>query len=254
MKIGVQFFTLREHCKTLESLETSMKRVADMGFEHIQLSGVCSYDANWMAEKLKEIGLTCDITHYNYDKIVKDTQATIAFHDTMGCKWIGIGSNPRGFTPEALGVLANEAHDAMKQIATSGHKFMYHNHHMEFARFDGKTFIDLLCDTFTPDECGVTLDTYWVQAGGGDPAHWLRRLKGRVDCIHFKDMVYNLDDKAVRMAPIGLGNMNYPEILKACDDADVQYAFIEQDSCYGEDPFVCLKQSYDYLKAQGMRF
>lgn len=254
MKIGVQFFTLREHCTTLEGLENSMKRVADMGFTHIQLSGVCPYDADWMAEKLKEFGLACDITHYSYDKIVKETKATIAFHDTMGCKWIGIGSNPRGFTPDALAVMESEAHEAIKRIAAAGHKFMYHNHHMEFSRFNGQTFIDLLCETFTPDECGVTLDTYWVQAGGGDPAWWLRKLKGRVDCIHFKDMVYNLDDKAVRMAPIGLGNMNYPEILKACFDADVQYAFIEQDNCYGEDPFACLKQSYDYLKAQGMCF
>ena len=254
MKIGVQFFTLRNQCTTLEGLEESMKRVADMGFSHIQLSGVCAYEADWMAKKLAELGLTCDITHYSYDKIVNETEATIAFHDTIGCKWIGIGSNPRGFTPDALAVMESEAHDAMRKIAASGHKFMYHNHHMELDRFDGKTFLDLLCETFTPEECGVTLDTYWIQAGGGDPAWWLRRLKGRVDCIHFKDMKYSLLDKNIRMAPIGKGNMNYAEILRACDDADVQYAFIEQDNCYEEDPFDCLKQSYEYFKAQGLSF
>ena len=129
---------------------------------------------------------------------------------------------------------------------------MYHNHHMEFARFDGKTFLDLLCETFTPEECGVTLDTSWVQAGGGDPAYWLRRLSGRVDCVHFKDMVFSPEDKAVRMAAIGDGNMNYPEILRACEDAGVQYAFVEQDNCYGVDPFLCLKRSYDWLHAQGL--
>ena len=116
----------------------------------------------------------------------------------------------------------------------------------------GKTFIDLLCETFTPAECGVTLDTYWVQAGGGDPAWWLRNLKGRVDCVHFKDMVFSPEDKGVRMAAIGEGNMNYPEILKACDDAHVEYGFVEQDNCYGEDPFLCLKRSYEYLTAQGL--
>lgn len=254
MKIGVQFFTLRDHCTALEGLENSMKKVADLGFQHIQLSGVCQYEAEWMAEKLKELGLICDITHYSYDKIVNETASTIAFQDTIGCKWIGIGSSPCGFSPEALPAMKERTHGAMKQIAASGHKFMYHNHHMEFVRFEGKTFLDLLCETFTPEECGITLDTYWVQAGGGDPAWWLRNLKGRVDCIHFKDMVYSPIEKGVRMAPIGMGNMNYPEILRACDDADVQYAFIEQDNCYGEDPFACLKQSYTYLKAQGMSF
>lgn len=254
MKIGVQFYTLRHQCATLEGLEASMKRVADMGYRHIQLSGVCPYEADWMAEKLRETGLSCDITHYSYDKIVKETDDTIAFHKTIGARWIGIGSNPRGITPEGLAVMADELRPVIGKIVESGHKFMYHNHHMELARFDGKTFLDLLCDTFTPEACGVTLDTYWIQAGGGDPAWWLRRLKGRVDCIHFKDMVYSPVDKGVRMAPIGKGNMNYPAILEACEEADVQYAFIEQDACYEEDPFDCLKQSYDYLKAQGMNF
>ena len=98
----------------------------------------------------------------------------------------------------------------------------------------------------------MTLDTYWVQAGGGDPAWWLRALDGRVNCVHFKDMVFSPEDKGVRMAAIGEGNMNYPEILKACDDAGVLYGFVEQDNCYGEDPFACLKRSYDYLTAQGL--
>ena len=65
-------------------------------------------------------------------------------------------------------------------------------------------------------------------------------------------MVFSPEDKGVRMAAIGEGNMNSPEILKACDDAHVEYGFVEQDNCYGEDPFLCLKRSYDYLVAQGL--
>ena len=252
MKIGAQFYTIRDCCKTLDGLDESMKKVADIGYKHIQLSGVCAYEADWMQEKLTAYGLSADITHFSYDRITKDVSGTIAFHDTMHCKYIGIGSNPRGINPEGLAVMETELRPVLPAIVASGHKFMYHNHHMEFARFDGKTFLDLLCETFTPEECGVTLDTYWVQAGGADPAYWLRKLKGRVDCIHFKDMVFAPQDKAVRMAAIGKGNMNYPEILNACEDAGVFCAFVEQDNCYGEDPFVCLKQSYDWLHAQGL--
>ncbi len=252
MKIGAQFYTIRDFCKTVEDLDESLKKVADIGYRHIQLSGVCAYDSVWMAERLKAYGLEANITHYSYDRIIHHTADAIAFHDNMACKYIGIGSNPRGIDPAGLSTMAEELAPVLPAIIASGHKFMYHNHHMEYARFGGKTFIDLLCETFTPEECGVTLDTYWVQAGGADPAWWLRHLDGRVNCVHFKDMVYSVEDKGVRMAAIGDGNMNYPEILRACDDAHVEYGFVEQDNCYGEDPFVCLKRSYDYLRAQGL--
>ena len=56
MKIGAQFFTIRDYCKTLSDLDESMKKVADIGYKHIQLSGVCAYEADWMAERLKAYG------------------------------------------------------------------------------------------------------------------------------------------------------------------------------------------------------
>ena len=76
--------------KTISDLDESMKKVADIGYKHIQLSGVCAYEADWMAERLAAYGLQADITHFDYNRIIKDTDNTIAFHDTMGCKYIGI--------------------------------------------------------------------------------------------------------------------------------------------------------------------
>ena len=46
MKIGAQFFTIRDYCRTPEALDESLKRVADIGYRHIQLSGVCPYEAD----------------------------------------------------------------------------------------------------------------------------------------------------------------------------------------------------------------
>jgi hypothetical protein len=33
--------------------------------------------------------------------------------------------------------------------------------------------------------------------------------------------------------------------------AGTKYMMVEQDDCNGEDPFECLKRSYEYLKACG---
>lgn len=250
MILGAQFYTLREYCTDLKGLEESMKKVADIGYTSIQLSGVCAYEGEWVAEKIKELGITVDITHYDYDKIINDTENTIKLHDVMNCKCIGLGSSGLIRSPEKIQQFYDEAAPAIKKIAESGHKFMFHNHHWEFAKYDGKTSIDLLCEKFTPEELGITLDTYWVQAAGGDPAAWIRKLKGRLDRVHFKDMSFNLEDKAVRIAPIGEGNMNYDAIIDACHDSDVEIAYVELDNCYGDDPFDCMKRSYNYLTSR----
>ena len=37
-------------------------------------------------------------------------------------------------------------------------------------------------------------------------------------------------------------------ILDAAEAEPIDYYFVEQDRCYGEDPFECLKQSREFLK------
>ena len=250
MKLGAQFYTLRNSCKDLAGLEETMKRVADIGYTSIQLSGVCAYEGDWVAEKAREIGVTVDITHYDYNKIINDVENTIKKHAAMNCKCIGIGASPYNRDQEGLDRLSNEMATVIPTIVASGHKLMYHNHHWEFAKIGDKTFLELLCDRFTPEELGITLDTYWVQAAGGDPIVWIKKLHGRIDRIHFKDMAMNMTDKAVRIASIGEGNMNYDGIIQACLDENIEYGYVELDNCYGEDPFDCMKRSYDYLSSR----
>ena len=259
MILGAQFYTLRDHCKTLEELEESMKKVADMGFTVFQASGVCEYDAEWMAEKCKETGLKVVITHTPYAKIINETDAVIEAHKKMDCKYIGLGMFPGIFDGEYEKFLEDIA-VATDKITESGLRFTYHNHDVEFARYpvNGKLYIDDLCDRFPAEKMAFTLDTYWVQAGGGDPAQWIMKLKGRTDCVHFKDMIGSVSQepetgkmkRGYKIAPIGEGNMNYDRIIEACLAADVKYGFVELDRCYGEDPFDCMKRSRNFLTSR----
>lgn len=256
MLIGAQLYTLRNSCKTTDDLRETIKRVADMGYTAVQLSGVCDYDPEWMRELLDECGLIAPLTHFSYSRVMNDTDATIEFHRVFGARYIGIGSIPNfkksGCDLEKYEQFMAEAIPAAKKIKEAGMKFMYHNHNMEFMRMpNGKLLIEDLCDRTTPNEMGITLDCYWVQAGGADPVQWLRRLRGRLDCIHLKDMCWNPADLNIRMAPIGSGNMNYEAILPAAEASGAKYAFVEQDHCYDDNPFECMKRSYDYLSSLG---
>ncbi len=93
---------------------------------------------------------------------------------------------------------------------------------------------------------GFTVDTFWVQAGGGDPAQWLEKLAGRIPCIHLKDYAYGRT-----MAVIGEGNINFDRVFEKAEAGGTQYMLVEQDNCNGEDPFDCLARSYAYLRSRG---
>ena len=54
------------------------------------------------------------------------------------------------------------------------------------------------------------------------------------------------------MAVIGEGNLNFERILKKAEEAHTRYLLVEQDDCNGEDPFACLRRSYQNLRAMGL--
>lgn len=259
MIIGAQMYTLRDQCRTLPDLFEALKKVADIGYRSVQLSGVCSYEAEEMADMMAATGLTADLTHFDYRRIIGDPQGTAAFHDRFDCRYVGLGSTPYSATFDGLSRLVEELREPVQKLAAANHPLLYHNHDKEFVLFDregkpgrrsegAKTYLELLLEAFPKKEVGVTLDAYWAQLGGADPIALLHRLKGRVLCVHLKDLFYSSIDHAPRMAPVGEGNMNYEGFLEACLDEGVAYAFVEQDHCYGEDPFDCLRRSYENLR------
>lgn len=253
MEIGAQLYTLRDYCKTLPDFAETLKRVADIGYRTVQVSGTCPYEPHWLKEQLEATGLRCVITHSDPGRIRTDAGRVAEEQAVFGCRYIGIGCMPGGLDhPEDYDRFAEGYQEAAGEIAARGALLMYHNHHMEFMKApDGRLYIEKLAEAFAPGTLGFTLDTYWVQYGGGDPAQWLEKLSGRVPCIHLKDMA--CVRKEPHMAPIGEGNLNFERIFAAAEAAGTRYMLVEQDSCYGEDPFDCLRRSYQYLRSCGFR-
>lgn len=255
MKIGAQLFTVREYTKTLEAFEETLKRVADIGYTSVQVSGTCAFEAEWLAEKLKSTGLTCDLTHTAISRIVNETEQVVKDHKTFGCKYIGVGAMPginKDNKKELWVSFVSLALPAANKLKESGCYFMYHNHAAEYHDIDGEICMNYLKKSFAPDEMGFTLDTHWVKAGGYDPIEQLVSLKGRIPCIHLKDLI-TMEDGTRRFAPVGSGELDFEKIVQAAIDGGTEFAFVEQDNCYGESPFDCLKKSYDYLKSLGLR-
>ena len=258
MILGAQLYTIRNFCKTLEELDESLKKVAEIGYTSIHLSGVpCEYTPEWIAETCKKYGLEIGLTHVAFDRIVNDTDKVIEDHKIMGCKYVGLGAFPNFYemSEEDLNGYLATLRPAIEKLKAAGLGFMYHNHHVEFGKRDKDhpILMKQILDAMPADIFGLTIDMFWVQAGGADPVKFLRQNADRACCLHLKDMIFDIPERKAHYAPVGSGNMNYEDIVKVAEEIGVLYGFVELDGTYGEDPFLCLKKSYDYLASLGLK-
>jgi sugar phosphate isomerase/epimerase len=91
------------------------------------------------------------------------------------------------------------------------------------------------------------LDTFWVQRGGGDVVDWVRRMKDRLPFIHLKDFKVDASGE-ISVCEIGAGTLPFARIIAEAEAGGCDWFIVEQDSCPG-DPFVSIRQSFDYIKA-----
>lgn len=258
MELGAQMFTVRDFTKDLKSFEESLKRIAEIGYTCVQVSGTCDFNPKWLKDKLEKYRLKCVITHIAADKLINATEYVIEDHNVYDCKYIGLGGMPNLWNPDMeIDQVIEEYISTFTSIAQKmkdgGKYFMYHNHDLEFVKLkDGRTAYDAIIEDIPADLMGLTVDTYWIQAGGCSPTEYIKNLKGRCPVVHLKDyMVLRGQEQRQRHAACGDGTLDFAKILEACKEAGVEYAMVEQDNCFGEDPFVCLERSYKYLKSIG---
>ncbi len=258
MQIGAQLYTVKDSCQTLEDFSETLKKIADIGYKTVQVSASCDFEGAWLRDELKKNGLKCVCTHTKPDYLKEKLDDVIKSHSEFGCDNIGLGSfkfnAPDDSDYEQFKLVYT---DIIKKITASGKQFMFHNHNREFKKLsNGNLVIDQLAEDFSPREMNFILDTYWIQMGGADPAYYIEKFKGRIPIIHLKDAVMRpaLDVSFSNyFAVIGEGNINFDRVFEKAESSGVEYMLVEQDKCYGEDPFYCLKRSYDYLKSCGFR-
>jgi sugar phosphate isomerase/epimerase len=256
-QIGAQLFTLREYTQSIEDIQTTLKKVADIGYKTVQISGGAFFkvDPDAVADALKTTGLQCVATHAGWGSFRDDLDNLIDTHKKWGCKHLAIGSlGGTDFfgTIEGIEKFKEELEPVAARLAKEGMDFSFHNHNHEFMQIDGKTWLGELYDRIPGDILKAELDVHWVMRGGADPVVWIKKCAGRQPLLHVKDFSVSADREPI-FAPVGEGNMNWPAIIEAAKNSGVDYYLVEQDQCYGEDPFDCLAKSYKNLKSWGLK-
>ena len=272
---------LKEKFEEIGTFET-LKQVSELGYNAVEISQVPMTPEN-VAEIKKakdELGmeiasLSCVVSNEGsggnddletkFDKIVEDCK-------TLEVDLLRIGMLPFDNMRSLDTVLefTREANEYAKRLKEHGINLYYHNHHVEFKKYDGKFMLDIIAEE-CPD-LGFELDLHWVQRGGANPIDLIEQYADRTELIHLKD--YRIGEipaeafealeegdiakfypqfvNIIEFAELGQASMDYKAIMEAAIEAGgVRYALVEQDMLYGRDPLDCLADSRDHLVELG---
>lgn len=275
--IGVQMFNLKKKIEEL-GVYATIEKLHQLGFHSVEVTQIAMTPEN--VSELKRASLFFEmkiaaisapltkgendpgesiVTHF--DKIVNDCK-------TLDCKYVRIGMLPfaiMGNKDEVMKYIA-QAEEMAHAFAKEGIQLCYHNHHVEFEKYDGEYLIDIMRDNTT--QLAFELDVHWIQRGGENPVQVVQRFKDRIGLLHLKDyrvgrLVVDADDfkdmgkfmnkftNIIEFAELGQGSLDIPAIVQAGIASGVEHFFIEQDDTNGRDPFDCLTDSKKYLVEQG---
>jgi|LSQX01.1.fsa_nt_gb sugar phosphate isomerase/epimerase len=249
IKLGVQLFTLRDYCQTAEQFEKTLKMLNSIGCDVVQISGIGDFEPEVKAELTEKYNMSVCLTHISYDRFFDDYDNLINEHKLIKCKNIGIGSMPSAFrgSKEGISEFIKKSSDISKKLEKDGFNFNYHNHAFEFERYNNELTMDRLVNE-TPNEAYFFVpDTYWMQYGGVTPQDYIKKMKGKVDVCHFKDM--KVVDSHPKFAQCGQGNLDLDACYRACQEIGVNYIVIEQDNCYDTHPYDAVKIGFEGLKS-----
>lgn len=248
-RIGAQMYTVRNFCKTLESFDESCRKVKEIGYKIVQLSGIGAFAPEDIKKILDKHGLQAVCTHRPFLNYFDHMQTEIDYHNKIGCKICGLGGMPNyAARDDNLAIVSTVIGPVCEQLKEAGLTFAYHNHAFEFEKKGNKYAWDVFLERIKSDNIKLILDVYWLAYAGINPAKFIRENKGKVACVHLKDL--KIANGEQKMCEVGKGNIDWDDVLAACEEAGVEYALVEQDTCE-RDPFDCLKTSYDFLTSKG---
>jgi len=236
--------------------------IPDHRFREIEFAGYYGKSAADIGKLLKSIGLTPVSTHAGADLIASSGEQVIADAKTLGLKYI-ICSSPMSDAAKAKLEWAKKM-DALdagdwklnadlfnkfgKQVKAAGMQFGYHNHHVEFKKFDGKTGFDTLFASTDADLVKIELDVGWAVAASQDPVAILNKYKGRVVALHVKDIgKLDADPHKATTVAVGEGTIDWKKVVGTANANGVKHYFYEQEEPFTRPILESAKISADYL-------
>lgn len=248
-QVAAQLYTVRDFCQTAPALAATAAKLRQIGYSAVQISAVGPIPESEIVAIMRGEGLVICATHEPSPVILDEPAKAIDRLHRLGCKLTAY-PYPAGvdFTDAAhVNTLVRKLDAAGAQFRAAGLQLGYHNHAIEFVKFQGAPVLDYIYAQTDPRNLVGELDTFWIHYGGGDVVEWTRKLRGRLPFIHLKDYGFTKENKHA-YCEIGAGTLPFARIIAEAEAGGCEWFIVEQDTCPG-DPFDSLRQSFDYIKA-----
>ncbi|GGF29784.1 sugar phosphate isomerase [Halobacillus andaensis] len=244
-QIGLQLYSLKDF--TEKDFLGTLEKVAQAGYDGVEFAGYFNTPSNELKKTLDDLDLKAAGSHIGIDDLEQNLNKMIEYSLELNSPYI--------ICPGLPEVYRNSAHaykrtaELFNQIGescrNSGLQFGYHNHHVEFERYDGEYGLDILVNHTEKENLFIELDTYWAEVCGIKSIDLIEKYKQRCKVLHIKDM-NNFEVK--RNVEIGKGAMDFEEIVNAGKAQQVEWYTVEQEN-FDKDPLVSIQESFQYLKS-----
>lgn len=248
-QVAAQLYTVRDLCQTPQGLAETARRLRAIGYTAVQVSGVGPMPDSELVSILTGEGLEICATHEPSQQILDEPRRVVERLQNLGCRLTAY-PYPAGidFTDAShVTTLVSKLDAAGAVLREAGLQLGYHNHAIEFVKFQGAPVLNFIYANTAPENLVGEIDTYWIHYGGGEVVEWVKRLRGRQPFIHLKDYGFTAKNEHT-WCEIGAGTLPFARIIAEAEAGGCEWFIVEQDTCPG-DPVESLKQSFDYIKA-----
>lgn len=248
-RIGYQISSLRPRLTTAEEVREALENLSAMGYKTLQVQWIHpSVPDEAVAEALREKGMVCLGVQDRYPAVREGWDRMVGQNRLWGGTDLCISGIPaEDMTPSGLERYAKELTGMAERLAGEGMTLSFHPVWADYAPVEGASALDRLLELVP--RMGLTLCVYHAVKAGRDPVELLEQYQGRIGVVHCKD--YRPGEEGDALTPTGQGVVDWPPILAACQRTGVACALAEQER-WEKDPFLCARESLEYLKAQGL--
>ncbi len=247
-KISVQLWSVN---REIDDFKGTLEAIAKAGYDGVEFCADGKFYGNMDAAELKAyldtLGLVSSGAHVGYAVLRDRLDETIAYHKTLGSKYIVVPGPNRAYDLKDKASWEKMNADMLvwnEKIKAAGMVLGWHNHGDEFVAFGDAYAYDVVLAG--DDSMIYEIDTYWSEFAGVDTLAYMDKIAKRTPLVHLKDMQI-LPDGKKESEVFGDGVLDSRAILDKSLEIGAEWLVIEWED-FGKDGIAAVTKCAKNLK------